>query len=48
MNDYASLDATSLAERVRKREVHPRELVEAAIAAIEKVNPRLNAVVHRM
>lgn len=41
-------DATALAERVRTREVHPTELVDAAIARIEKVNPRLNAVVHRM
>ena len=48
MSDYTSLDATALAERVRGGEVHPRELVEAAIAAIEKVNPSLNAVVHKM
>lgn len=41
-------DATALAERVRRGEVHPTELVEAAITAIEKVNPQLNAVVHRM
>jgi amidase len=41
-------DATQLAERVRTREVHPSELVEIAIAGIEKVNPKLNAVVHRM
>ncbi len=41
-------DATSLAERVRRGDVHPTELVDAAINAIEKVNPRLNAVIHRM
>jgi len=41
-------DATALAERVRKGEVHPTELVDQAIAAIEKVNPQLNAVVHQM
>jgi len=41
-------DATALAARVRAGDVHPSELVEAAIAAIEQVNPRLNAVVHRM
>lgn len=43
-----SPDATELAERVRRKDVHPTELVEAAISAIEKVNPKLNAVVHRM
>lgn len=41
-------DATALAARVRDGDVHPAELVEAAIAAIEQVNPQLNAVVHRM
>lgn len=41
-------DATAMAERVRTGDVHPTELVEVAIAAIEKVNPKLNAVVHRM
>lgn len=41
-------DATALAERVRRGDVHPTELVDAAIAGIEKVNPPLNAVVHRM
>lgn len=48
MDDYADLDATALAERVRRRDASPRELVDAAIAAIERVNPKLNAVVHRM
>lgn len=41
-------DATAMAARVRRGEVSPLELVEAAIAAIERVNPALNAVVHRM
>jgi amidase len=41
------LDATAQAELVRKREVSPRELVDAAIEAIESLNPKLNAVIHR-
>ncbi len=41
-------DATALAALVRSGDGHPTELVETAIAAIEKVNPKLNAVVHRM
>ncbi len=44
--EYTSTDALGLAERVRTRQVSPIELVEAAIARIEEVNPRLNAVVH--
>lgn len=39
------LDATAQAELVRRREVSPLELVDAAIQRIQKVNPQLNAVV---
>ncbi len=42
---YSDLDATSQAELVRKKKVSPRELVDAAIARIEKLNPKLNAVI---
>jgi Asp-tRNA(Asn)/Glu-tRNA(Gln) amidotransferase A subunit family amidase len=47
-DDTTWLDATALAELVRKREVSPLELVDAAIARIERVNPQLNAVVTPM
>ena len=47
-DDFASLDAIAQAELVRRREVHPVELLEAAIARIEQLNPRLNAVVTRL
>jgi amidase len=47
-DDYARCDATELARRVSAGDVHPAELVEAAIAEIERVNPGLNAVVHRL
>ena len=47
-DDFASLDAIAQAELVRRREVHPVELLEAAIARIEHLNPRLNAVVTRL
>ncbi|MBS0241362.1 MAG: amidase [Proteobacteria bacterium] len=43
--DYASHDATGLAELVRNREVTPAELATTAMRAIEKLNPELNAVV---
>jgi amidase len=39
------LDATAQAELVRRGEVAPKELVEAAIARIEAVNPQLDAVI---
>lgn len=46
--EYARFDAVGLADLVRRGEVTPRELVEAAIASIELVNPRLNAVTRLM
>src|SRR5690606_32174386 len=44
-DELAALDATAQAERVRRVEVTPLELVDAAIARIEKANERLNAVI---
>jgi amidase len=44
-DDLGNLDATAQAELVRKRELTPLELVDAAIARIEKVNAKLNAVI---
>ena len=40
------LDATEQAELVRSGEVKPLELVDEAIARVEELNPRLNAVIH--
>lgn len=46
--DYASYDATGLADLVRNRAVTPLELVDTAIGMIEKHDPALNAVVWTM
>ncbi|MEJ2007729.1 MAG: amidase, partial [Acidobacteriota bacterium] len=45
---FAFMDATGLAELVRRKQVKPVELVEAAIERIERLNPRLNAVITPM
>ena len=45
---YRSADAVALAGHVRSGDVTPAELTEAAIRAIETLNPRLNAVIHRL
>src|SRR5262245_1355763 len=45
-NDLSSLDATAQAALVRRGELSPRELVEAAVARLERLNPQLNAVIH--
>lgn len=42
------MDATAQAELVRRKEVQPKELIEAAIERIERLNPTLNAVVTPM
>ncbi len=48
MKDLMLLDATAQADLVRRKEVSALELVESAIDRIERLNPRLNAVVTRM
>jgi amidase len=45
VTDTTWLDATAQAELVRAGHISPKELVEAAIDRIERVNPQLNAVV---
>ena len=40
-------DATGVAERLHAGDVSPVEVVEAAIARVEQVNPALNALAHR-
>lgn len=45
-DELSRLDATAQADLVRRREVSPLELVDAAIARIEGLNPQLNAVIH--
>ncbi len=45
---YEKYDGVGLAELVQKKEVKPIELVEEAISRIENLNPRLNAVIHKM
>lgn len=44
--DLLHLDAVAQAEAVRRGDVSPGELVDAAIARIEKLNPQVNAVIH--
>ncbi len=45
--EYADYDALGLAELVAKKDVSPAELVDEAIARIEKHNTKINAVVFK-
>ena len=47
VSEYAQLDATGLAQLIRKKEIAPEEALDAAIMAVEQVNPQLNAIVTR-
>ncbi|MES2684148.1 MAG: amidase [Pseudomonadota bacterium] len=48
MKDYAQYDATGLAELVTSRKTSAAELLEAAIARADVVEPKLNAIVQRL
>ncbi len=44
LNEYSSLDASALAELVKRSEVSANELASLALEAISLLNPKLNAV----
>ena len=44
-DELTLLDATAQADLVRRKQVTPIELVDAAIARIERLNPSLNAII---
>lgn len=43
-DEYITYDALGLADLISRKEVKPSELVEIAIAAIDQLNPELNAI----
>src|SRR5258705_13727332 len=45
-DELAALDATAQADLVRRGSISPVELVDAAIARLERRNPQVNAVIH--
>lgn len=48
LNDYTRLDGLGLAELVARKQVKAEELAAAALQAVEKVNPRVNAVLQTL
>lgn len=48
LRTYADADALALAGLVRDGEVSAAELVECAVSVIERLNPELNAVIHKL
>jgi hypothetical protein len=47
-DEYAQYDGLGLAQLVRKKKVAPCELIEEAVRGIEQLNPKINAIIHRM
>jgi amidase len=45
--EYRRCDAVALAALIAKRQVSAAEVLDAAIARLEAVNPKINAVVHK-
>jgi len=48
MDELIRYDAIGLTELIRKGEITPAELLETTIQRIEKVNSKLNAVIHKL
>lgn len=48
LKTYADADGLELGGMVNRGEVSPPELVECAATLIDRINPRLNAVVHKL
>ncbi|MFX1310975.1 MAG: amidase [Promethearchaeota archaeon] len=47
-DELVEYDALSLAEMIRNREIKSSELVELIIERIERINPKINAIIHKM
>jgi amidase len=47
-HEYEEYDGLGLAELVHRKKVKPGELLDEAISRIEKHNPQINAVIHKM
>jgi amidase len=43
--EYSKCDGIALADMVRRGETSPKELVDLFVEAVEKVNPRINAII---
>ncbi len=48
LQEYSSYDGLGLAELVAKKQLKPSELVEAALQAVAKTNPQINAVLQTL
>jgi amidase len=47
-DELVKYDAIGLSDLIQKGEITPAELLETTILRIEKINPKLNAVIYKM
>ncbi len=48
LQEYSSYDGLGLAELIAKKQLKPSELVEVALKAVAKINPKINAVLQTL
>src|SRR5262245_52712789 len=48
LTEYAAHDGLGLADLVARKQVTPKELTATALQAVEKLNPKLNAVLQTL
>ena len=48
LRTYVEADGLGLADLIRRGDISAAEALEAAVFTIERLNPRLNAVVHKL
>ncbi len=48
MDELVGYDAIGLSELIRKGDITPTDLLETTIQRIEKLNPKLNAIIYKM
>jgi amidase len=48
LSELANYDALGLAELIRKKQISPLELVDDVIGRVERVNPKINAVLTKL
>ena len=46
IDEYQQYDALGLAEQVRKKEVTPTELLQTALALVQRTQGSINAIAH--
>jgi amidase len=47
-DEFVEYDAVALGRLIREGEISPVELIDITIQRIERINPKLNAIIHKI